>query len=441
MKMRMGGFLLPSASASIDTFERGFAGQNPNHYQRALKDCGRIVRQLEDLGFDFVAFSEHHFHLEGLELSNNPVMLGAWAAMQTSRILIGQMGNVLPARNPLLLAEDLAMLDHFSEGRMIAGFARGYQARHVATIGQKYNAYSTAKNDPEYAEHDRTNRELFVEHYDIVRKAWGQRLFRHEGKHWQLPPPGVHWDHPATKDMAPGMVGANGELDQIGIAPQTLQDPDSIEVFIPFTMSPETIEWSAREGVKPVIFSPIEEIVRGCLDLYQNAARDAGRDLAWGKGVGHFRDIVVADTEAEAHHIQENGLGYIWTRWHDWFGFNEALRRPGEEGALPNTAAFVRERGYSLCGTVDQVTRQLEHMIETLQPELIVPWIAAGPTDTDALLRSNELLVEKVLPLLGIELEQTRPVLRAEFNGVTWRGADSDPAAEHRSIRDGGQNR
>ncbi len=77
-------------------------------------------------------------------------------------------------------------------------------------------------------------------------------------------------------------------------------------------------------------------------------------------------------------------------------------------------------------------------MIETLQPELIVPWIAAGPTDTDALLRSNELLVEKVLPLLGIELEQTQPVLRAEFDGQTWRGTDSPPAAERRGGRNGG---
>ncbi len=421
MKIRLGGFLLPSASAPPAAFERGFAGQNPNYYQRALKENGRLVRQLEDLGFDFVAFSEHHFHLEGLEVSNNPVMLGTWAAMQTQRIRIGQMGNVLPARNPLLLAEDLAMLDHFSEGRMIAGFARGYQARHVATIGQKYNAYSTSKNDPEYAEHDRINRELFVEHYEIIRKAWAHPLFRHDGKHWQLPPPGIDWNHPATRHMVPGMVAENGELQQIGIAPQTLQDPQAVEVFIPFTMSAETIEWSAREGVTPVIFTPIDEHVRGCLDLYHDAAHRAGRTLDWGAGVGHFRDIVIADSEAEAHHVQEQGLGYIWTRWHDWFGFNEALRRPGEEGALPNTPAFVRERGYSICGTVDSVTRQLEHMIGTLKPELIVPWIAAGPTNIDALLKSNELLVDKVLPKLGIELQQTQPRLRQSFDGARWR--------------------
>jgi len=59
-------------------------------------------------------------------------------------------------------------------------------------------------------------------------------------------------------------------------------------------------------------------------------------------------------------------------------------------------------------------------MIETLNPELIVPWIAAGPVQIDKLLKSNELLVEKVLPKLGIELEQFTPVLRKNFNGNGW---------------------
>ncbi|MCB1749806.1 MAG: LLM class flavin-dependent oxidoreductase [Gammaproteobacteria bacterium] len=421
MQLRLGAFMLPSAGAPPDVFEQGFAGQNPNYYQRGLADCARLLTQVEELGFDFVAFSEHHFHVEGLEVSNNPVMLGAWAALQTRRIRIGQMGNVLPARNPLLLAEDLAMLDHFSQGRMCAGFARGYQSRHVMTIGQKMNAVWTAANDPDFAEHDRVNRELFNEHYAIIRRAWAEPLFRHRGNHWQLPPDGVRWDHPATQHMAPGMVGADGNLAQVGIAPLTLQKPESIEVFIPFTMSAETIEWSAQEGITPVIFTPIPEHARASVDLYHQAANAAGRELARGRGLGHFREIVVADTDAEAIAIQERGLGYVWTRWHDWFGFNEALRRPGETGVIPNTAASVRERGYSMCGSVDTVARQLEAMIEDLDTDLIVPWIAAGPAPIDGLLKSNELLVERVLPKLGITLTQRAPVLRPEYDGRGWR--------------------
>jgi len=421
MAFRMGALLLPSVSATREEFERGHAGQNPCFYQRALSDCSRLIRQLEELGFDFVAFSEHHFHVEGLEVSNNPVMLGTWAAMLTRRLRIAQMGIVLPARNPVLLAEDLAMLDHFSGGRMIAGFARGYQARHVATIGQKMNAYPTAATDPEFEAHDRINRELFNEHYDIVRKAWTQPLFNHQGKHWQLPPPNVGWNHPATKALAPGMVDEHGMLDKIGIAPLTLQDPNHIETFIPFTMSAATIEWAAQQGVKPVIFTPIEPSAKASIDLFHQASLAAGHQVEWGRDVGHFRDIVVADTEAEAIAIQESGMGYIWTRWHDWFGFNEALRYPGEKGPIPNTPACVRERGYGLVGTVDMVARKLEHMIKTYKTELIVPWIAVGPAPIDALLKSNELLVEKVLPKIGITLSQIKPRLREDFQGKHWR--------------------
>ncbi len=421
MKLRLGAFLLPSAGATPEEFERGGAGQNPNYYQRGLADASRLLRQVEDLGFDFVAFSEHHFHVEGLEVSNNPVLLGCWAAMQTSRLRIGQMGNVLPARNPILMAEDLAMLDHMSGGRMCAGFARGYQARHVMTVGQKMNAVWTAANDPDFAKHDQINRELFNEHYEIIRKAWAEPLFKHEGKHWQIPPKGIKWDHPATLHMAPGMVGEDGQIDKIGIAPLTLQEPESIEVFIPFTMSAETIEWSAREGITPVIFTPIEEHARASIDLYHNAATAAGANVEWGRGLGHFRDIVVADTDAEAHAISERGLGYIWTRWHDWFGFNEALRYPGEKGPIPNTPETVRERGYSISGSVDTVARKLEAMIKTLNTDLIVPWMAAGPAPIDGLLKSNELLVEKVLPKIGVELKQVEPKLRADYDGHGWQ--------------------
>lgn len=421
MKLRLGAFLLPSAGATPAQYEEGAAGQNPNYYQDGLRDTSRVLRQVEELGFDFAAFSEHHFHVEGLELSNNPVLLGSWAAMQTRRLRIAQMGNVLPARNPLLLAEDLAMLDQFSEGRMIAGFARGYQARHVLTIGQKMNAYATQPTDPDFEEHDRINRELFNEHYEIIRRAWSEPLFRHEGKHWRLPPPGIVWDHPATQAMAPGMVADDGELEKIGIAPLTLQDPESIESFIPFTTSPETLAWAAREKVTPVIFTPIVQHASASIDLFHKAANEAGHDLAWGEGIGHFREIVVADSDVEAHAIMERGLGFIWTRWHDWFGLNEALRRPGEEGVIRNHPSTIRERGYSICGTVDGVARQLEQVLENLKTDLLVLWIAAGPAPIEGLLKSNRLLVEKVLPKLGIELVQVEPTLRSEFKGRGWR--------------------
>jgi alkanesulfonate monooxygenase SsuD/methylene tetrahydromethanopterin reductase-like flavin-dependent oxidoreductase (luciferase family) len=212
-------------------------------------------------------------------------------------------------------------------------------------------------------------------------------------------------------------------LDKVGIAPMTLQDPATIESYIPFTMSTATLQWAARNEVIPILFTPIDALVRGCIDAFQGAAHEAGRNVEWGRGLGHFREILIADTDEEAIALMENGLGYVWPRWHHWFGFNEALRNPGEQGEIANTAATVRERGYSLCGSVDTVTRLLENMIRTLNTNLIVPWISVGPMPIDALLKSNDLLVEKVLPKLGIELERFQPTLRQEFTGELWRDA------------------
>jgi alkanesulfonate monooxygenase SsuD/methylene tetrahydromethanopterin reductase-like flavin-dependent oxidoreductase (luciferase family) len=421
--MRFAAFLVPSAAATPEQYRQGYAGANPNFYQQALYENGAVLRQIDDLGFDFAAFSEHHFHLEGIEISNNPILLGAWAAGITKKLRIGQMATVLPARNPILVAEDLAMLDHFSGGRMIAGFARGYQSRHVTTIGQKNNAVATYATDPDYATHDAMNRELFEESYRIIRGLWENRDFSFQGKHWQIPPPGIRWDHPGSREMAPSTIGPNDEVARIGIAPNTLQEPSTIELVVPFTLSPNTIRWAAREGGWPIIFSPIEETVKACLDAYHDEARQRDSSIAWGKNVGHFREIVVADTDEEAFAIGSDALGFIWPTWHDHFGFNEALRYPGEKGPISNNYQTMVDRGFSITGSVDTVARKLEQAIEMFGIELLVLWMGIGPAPIDKLLRSNELLVERVLPKLGIKLDRSEPTLRHDFNTPVWNSA------------------
>lgn len=419
--MRFGAFLLPAAAAKLSELKsEKYPGANPTYYQRSLNEHARVIKQVEELGFDFVAFSEHHFHLEGLEVSNNPILLGTWAAGFTKRIRIGQMATVLPARNPILVAEDLAMLDQFSEGRMFAGFARGYQTRHVTTIGQKYGAVATFATDPNYAKNDAINRELYQEAYEIIKGLLNNTTFSYKGKHWQVPPDNVKWDHPKTKILAPDLVDGD-MLKKIGIAPNTLQDPSTIEVMIPFTLSPNTIRWSAQEGAWPIVFTPIDHIIRSCLDAYHGEAVKRDPNIKWGQNVGHFREIVVADTDEEAFNIGKNALGYIWPTWHDHFGFNEALRLPGEEGPIPNTYQTMADRGFSIAGSVDTVARKLEHAIKTYNMEMLVPWIGVGPGPVDKLLRSNELLVEKVLPKIGIKLEQRKPTFRKEMREPTWR--------------------
>ena len=86
----------------------------PELYQRMLHDISEQVRLADDLGYDSVSFTEHHFHIEGFEVSNNPVLLDLYFAMQTKCIRVGQLGIVLQAANPIRVAEDIAMLDQMT---------------------------------------------------------------------------------------------------------------------------------------------------------------------------------------------------------------------------------------------------------------------------------------------------------------------------------------
>src|SRR5205823_7429734 len=96
--------------------EAGLAGMRPELYQRMLREISAQVRLADDLGYDSVSFTEHHFHIEGFEVSNNPVLLDLYFAMQTKRIRVGQLGIVLPASNPIRVAEDIAILDQMTGG-------------------------------------------------------------------------------------------------------------------------------------------------------------------------------------------------------------------------------------------------------------------------------------------------------------------------------------
>src|SRR3954462_2382388 len=120
------------------------AGMRADLYRRMLRELSQQIRLADDLGYDSVSFTEHHFHIEGFELSNNPLLLDLWAAVQTKRIRVGQLGIVLPASNPIRVAEDIAMLDHMSGGRACAGFARGYQRRWVDVMAQQPHGVSGA---------------------------------------------------------------------------------------------------------------------------------------------------------------------------------------------------------------------------------------------------------------------------------------------------------
>ena len=157
---------------------------------------------MEELGFDGVGFNEHHTSPYGLMTSPN--IMAAAASQRLKRMQILIYGNLLPIHDPLRLAEELAMLDCLSGGRLISGFARG--------IPREYKAYNVPLAE---------SRARFEEAWEIIKRAWTEEVFSYTGNFWSY------------KDVA--------------IWPRPVQQPHP-PIWVPVTTSQETLEWAAREN-------------------------------------------------------------------------------------------------------------------------------------------------------------------------------------------------
>ncbi len=387
--MQVSVFYLPSIGSRSE-MEQGMAGLRGDLYQRMLAELKEQAQLADELGYDSISFTEHHFHVEGFEISNNPVMLDLFVALNTKRIRVGQLGIVLPSQNPLRVAEDIAMLDHMSGGRANAGFARGYQRRWVDVMAQQLHGIHGA-TPGEHDAIDEANRAAFEEHFRIVKRAWTEDLFDFQGKYWQIPPAGIPWDIEATKQWGSGVE--DGIVRQIGVVPKPLQKPHP-PIFQPFASSENSIRWCAQEEITAILPPMFLQLQNQLYDIYREEAAKAGRTLALGEGLGLLRDVVVADTDEEAMELWGNSGAFCGAAWFAPFGFNKLLAPPGES----ITPQDLMDRGMLLVGSPDTVSRQMETLVKETPVRWLFAWTYNGLMPHEKIMRSLELFQTKVLP-------------------------------------------
>jgi alkanesulfonate monooxygenase SsuD/methylene tetrahydromethanopterin reductase-like flavin-dependent oxidoreductase (luciferase family) len=131
---------------------------------------------------------------------NSPNLMAASAAQRTKRAKLLIYGNLLPLHEPLRLAEELAMLDCLSGGRIISGFARG--------IPREYQVHNVPLSD---------SRERFEEAYEIVRRAWTEEVFSFKGKFWSYHDVSL-WPRPVQQPHPPVWIPVVGSKDSIEFA-------------------------------------------------------------------------------------------------------------------------------------------------------------------------------------------------------------------------------
>jgi alkanesulfonate monooxygenase SsuD/methylene tetrahydromethanopterin reductase-like flavin-dependent oxidoreductase (luciferase family) len=167
---------------SVDLENAGYLGTpiNDRWYSNdALADtlhkAVSYAQKMDGLGYDTFWMAEHHFQPEGTECIPNLLMMAMHLVNQTRRLRIGCGFNIVPMWHPLRLAEDYAMADVLSNGRVVFGVGRGYHTREVETFGSPLIDQDA-------------NRELFEEGVDIIFKSFNEERFSHKGKNYTIPP-------------------------------------------------------------------------------------------------------------------------------------------------------------------------------------------------------------------------------------------------------------
>ncbi len=372
--MKFNLFMLPTIPATDEErVAKRPIGRNTEAYQEMLAQVRELTQLAEDVGFDSIGITEHHFHSEGYEISVAPLLLMADLAARTERIKFLTLGLVAPAWDPIRLAEETAMLDQLTRGRYYAGFARGYQDRWVKVLGQKYQTEG-ALSDGSAA--DLRNREIYEEVVDIVRHAWQDELLTYDGEFYKVPyPEGGIKDWKAARFTerfgAPGEMDADGTIKAVSVVPKPYQDPHP-PMFQPFSVSESTIRYTAEKGIVPYILTSYPEEFQRLCRVYQEVSAENGRNLGLGQGVGALRSIHFGDSVAGAQALMEATQLKGWNLWFGQFGYWEAFRLPEDnekypfgEVPLPEsewTAERFRKHQYSLMGTPDDIKREFESL-------------------------------------------------------------------------------
>ncbi|MBM3649465.1 MAG: LLM class flavin-dependent oxidoreductase [Alphaproteobacteria bacterium] len=167
---------------TVDMEELGYLGKpiNERWYSNdelagALHKAVAYAKTMDGLGYDTFWMAEHHFQPEGTECIPNLLMMAMHIAGLTRNIRIGCGFNVVPMWHPLRLAEDYAMADILTGGRVIFGVARGYHTREVESFGAPLIDQAA-------------NREMFEEGVDVIFKAFNEERFSHHGRFYTIPP-------------------------------------------------------------------------------------------------------------------------------------------------------------------------------------------------------------------------------------------------------------
>jgi len=323
----------------------------------------------ETLGFDGLVLNEHHGTAYGMMPAPN--LICAALARRTKRAKIAILGNILALReHPLMIAEELAMLDNILGGRLICGFVRG--------IGVEYLLWNV---NPTYS-HERTQ-----EAQELIFRAWkSTEPFAFEGKHYHVP-----W---------------------VNLWPRPFQQPHP-PVWIPTNGSTETVEWAARADHR---FRYLQNLsAAAACKKYMQMYRDVAAKNGWEAtpaNLGWGCPVYVADTDEAAvremkPHIESFYNVFFRNPIHRFLPPGYMSMESQQRLAMDKRPVFgeqtidnLMKHGVVLCGSPKTVREQLEHNAKEWGFDTHIGVFHFGTLPRDLTENSLRLFASEVMPHL-----------------------------------------
>ena len=321
----------------------------------------------EECGFDAIGCNEHHMSPFGM--MPNPSLIASALTQMTSKAEIQLSGSIVPLSNPLRIAEEYAMIDVMSGGRLMAGFMRG--------IPHEYVAYNIAPDE---------SWSRMREAVELILKAWTEpEPFGWEGEHYQFRAVSI-WPKPVQTPHPPLLMSGG---------------------------SPKSARFAAEHRAIMGILRVLNfDQARELMQHYTDQARADG----WAPGPDRFMvgvPTAVAETFEEAKQVLHDGTQYFFdvlqgginraqqlvlqgTRFH---GGERQIRPANKDQTMKQTPVEQRiENGQVLCGTPEMVVDQIKRIHRELNHGHMNLIVKIGNMPDDFVLRSMTLLKERVFP-------------------------------------------
>jgi alkanesulfonate monooxygenase SsuD/methylene tetrahydromethanopterin reductase-like flavin-dependent oxidoreductase (luciferase family) len=332
-------------------------------YHRYLDE----LEYAEQLGFDGIGVNEHHQSAYGLMPSPNIMAAALARRTETAKIMV--LGNAIGIRgNPLRVAEEIAMLDHLTNGRIVSGFVRG--------IGWEYFAHSVNPT---------RSRDRFNEAHDLIIKAW-------------------------TSDEMFQWISPNYEYRYVNVWPRPVQDPHP-PIYIPGAGSTETMKFVAQHRHTYMSVYAPTPVVRRWFDGYRQAADELGY-VPDPEKIAFSVPIYLAETDEQAHREARQHL--LWLFHKGLKQGPELVFPPGYmtpssfrgllmAGMKPYPELSYEELlndGYAVVGSPDTVKARLRELQEELGFGQLIGLFGLGDITPERSRRSTELFTSEVMPAL-----------------------------------------